>query len=53
VLWGEGDRLIPVAHAMEWVRQLPNATLTIFAGAGHLFFHERAYAVDSLAQFFR
>ncbi len=52
VLWGEGDRLIPVAHAAEWAKLLPNATVQIFDGAGHLFFHERPAAVQALAEFF-
>ncbi len=51
VLWGEGDRLIPVAHAAVWVRLLPNATLQTFEGAGHLFFHERPTAVEFIAGF--
>ncbi len=52
VLWGQGDRLIPVAHAAEWVKSLPNATARIFEGAGHLFFHE-GVGVDALAEFFK
>ncbi len=51
VLWGEGDRLIPVAHAAEWVKLLPTATLRTFDGAGHLLFHERPEAVEAIADF--
>ena len=51
VLWGEGDRLIPVAHAAEWVKLLPKATLRTFAGTGHLLFHERPEAVEAIAEF--
>ncbi len=51
VLWGEGDRLIPVAHAAEWVKLLPSATLRTFEGAGHLLFHERPDAVEAIADF--
>lgn len=51
VMWGEGDRLLPFAHAAEWVTLLPNATLETFPGAGHLFFHERPTAVESIASF--
>jgi pimeloyl-ACP methyl ester carboxylesterase len=53
VLWGEGDQLLPVAHAAEWVRLLPNVTSQIFAGAGHLFFHEQPTAVESIASFLK
>ena len=53
VLWGGHDRLIPVAHAVEWAKLLPNAKVRVFDGAGHLFFHERPEAVEELAKFFQ
>lgn len=49
LLWGEGDRLIPIAHAQVWAAALPHATLRTFPGAGHLLFHERPEAVEALA----
>jgi pimeloyl-ACP methyl ester carboxylesterase len=51
VIWGEGDRLIPAAHAPEWVKLLPKATSRTFEGAGHLLFHERPEAVEAIAEF--
>lgn len=45
LLWGEGDRLIPAAHAQVWSDALPFATLRTFPGAGHQLFHERPDAV--------
>ena len=51
VIWGEGDRLIPIAHAAEWAKLIPRATLRTFEGAGHLVFHERPEAVEAIAEF--
>jgi pimeloyl-ACP methyl ester carboxylesterase len=36
ILWGEGDPIIPVAHAEEAHRALPDSRLEIFAGVGHV-----------------
>lgn len=41
LLWGEGDRLIPVAHAAAWQKAIPHASLQTLPGAGHLLFAER------------
>jgi pimeloyl-ACP methyl ester carboxylesterase len=47
VLWGEEDRLIPV-EAGEWLdRTLPDSTLVVYSGIGHLP-HEEA-AAETLA----
>jgi pimeloyl-ACP methyl ester carboxylesterase len=35
LIWGEGDRLLPVARAREAVRGLPGARLEVIEGAGH------------------
>jgi len=36
VVWGEHDRIIPIAHAYEFVKRIPNAELFVVAGSGHL-----------------
>lgn len=36
IIWGKRDPIIPVAHAEEAHRALPNSRLEIFEGAGHL-----------------
>ena len=36
LLWGENDRLIPVANAQDYLAALPNARLTVLPGIGHL-----------------
>ena len=53
IVWGDADRLIPVGQAAEWEAELPKATITTFAGAGHLLFDERADAVAAVAEFVR
>ena len=35
LIWGEEDRLLPVARAREAVRSLPGARLEVIEGAGH------------------
>jgi pimeloyl-ACP methyl ester carboxylesterase len=36
VLWGEHDRLIPLARGEELARRIPNAQLEVIPGAAHL-----------------
>lgn len=36
VVWGDRDRVIPVAHARRAAERLPQASLTVLAGCGHL-----------------
>jgi pimeloyl-ACP methyl ester carboxylesterase len=53
IVWGEADRLIPIGQAAEWCDLLPRATVTTFAGTGHLLFDERTEAVAAVAEFVR
>ncbi|MBI5090519.1 MAG: alpha/beta hydrolase [Actinobacteria bacterium] len=53
LLWGDADRVIPVGQSAEWAAALPNASITTFAGAGHLLFDERTDAVAAVAEFVR
>jgi pimeloyl-ACP methyl ester carboxylesterase len=36
VIWGAKDRLIPLKFGHRFVRELPNATLVVFDGLGHV-----------------
>lgn len=36
ILWGGLDRLIPVVYAGHFHKNLPNSTLQVFPGAGHM-----------------
>ncbi|MBV8951948.1 MAG: alpha/beta fold hydrolase, partial [Actinobacteria bacterium] len=35
VLWGEQDRISPIAHARVWERELPDAEVVLVPDAGH------------------
>jgi pimeloyl-ACP methyl ester carboxylesterase len=51
VVWGEGDRLIPVGQAPAWAKLLPSATVRTFKGAGHLVLDEQPESVSAVAEF--
>jgi pimeloyl-ACP methyl ester carboxylesterase len=53
ILWGDADRIIPVGQAAEWQALLPNVTVSILPGTGHLLFDENADAVAAAAEFVR
>jgi pimeloyl-ACP methyl ester carboxylesterase len=36
LLWGDKDAMIPLANAEDYVKVLPNSTLTVLPGLGHL-----------------
>ncbi len=36
LLWGDGDIWIPLTHAEKFRKDLPNATLVVYKGAGHI-----------------
>lgn len=54
IVWGNDDKLIPVAYAQAWLKQLPKARLLPIANCGHLPHVERpdevANAVKSFAR---
>jgi pimeloyl-ACP methyl ester carboxylesterase len=52
LVWGEGDRLLPLARARRAHRLLPGARLEVIAGAGHAPQSERPDAVNRLLQDF-
>lgn len=45
ILHGSDDALVPVLHAHELARGIPNARLTIYEGAGHVLHRERESAL--------
>jgi pimeloyl-ACP methyl ester carboxylesterase len=51
LLWGEGDRLVPVAHAAAWQAAIGETRLEIVPGVGHLIFEERPEAADIVLDF--
>jgi pimeloyl-ACP methyl ester carboxylesterase len=44
LLWGEKDRMIPVANAKDYLRAIPGATLVKLPGLGHVPFEEAPQA---------
>jgi pimeloyl-ACP methyl ester carboxylesterase len=40
IVWGEGDRIIPVEHAYAAHEMLPESRLEILPGSGHFLFND-------------
>lgn len=51
LLWGEGDRVKPLAQADVWLRLLPNARLEVMKGVGHLPLDEQPAAADIVMRY--
>ena len=51
IVWGDEDRLIPVAMAPAWAALLPGSTVATFPDAGHLVLDESADAVAAVGRF--
>jgi pimeloyl-ACP methyl ester carboxylesterase len=51
LLWGNDDQIVPVEHAQVWEPLLPNGRSIVFAGVGHLLFHEHPEAVAAALAF--
>jgi pimeloyl-ACP methyl ester carboxylesterase len=51
LLWGDDDKVAPGGLAAEWRKAIPQASVRMFAGTGHLLFHERADAVAAIRDF--
>ena len=48
--WGDDDRIVPIAHLPGWQAALPHARTQVYAGVGHLLYHEHRPAVDAIAE---
>lgn len=51
LVWGEHDRVRPLAHAEHWLKALPDARLQVVGDAGHLVLEESAEAAAHIAAF--
>ena len=51
VAWGAEDALVPPGQAAAWGALLPNATVRLFADAGHLLYDESPEAVAAVGDF--
>lgn len=50
-VWGQQDRIVPVAQAAEWMRWISGSQLRTFTPAGHTVLHERPDAVRAVGEF--
>ena len=53
ILWGEKDRVVPLAMAQDWLEVLPHAELEVIPNGSHLLPDEFPEAVDVLRSFLR
>lgn len=51
ILWGENDRVVPLAMAQDWLEVLPQAELEVIPNGSHLLPDEFPEAVDVLRRF--
>ena len=51
LLWGEDDRIVPIAHLPLWREALPDAEVITYPRVGHLLFWEDPATVDAIAEF--
>jgi pimeloyl-ACP methyl ester carboxylesterase len=51
LIWGEDDRIKPLAHAKVWQQLLPKARLDTLSKVGHLVLEERPAVADVIADF--
>jgi len=51
IVWGEADQLVPVAQAKTWKKELPQAEIKTYKGAGHLVHLEKPEAVEAIGKF--
>jgi pimeloyl-ACP methyl ester carboxylesterase len=51
LLWGAEDRMRPAPQAKSWKRLLPDATLELVPGAGHLVLDERPESIKIVEAF--
>ena len=52
IVWGQADRVVPVAYAAEWQQRIPGSRLVIRQDAGHLPQVEAPGAVAELTDAF-
>ena len=52
LLWGDQDRMVPVANAQDYLRVLPDARLVVLPGIGHVPMEEvPGQVIDALREF--
>ena len=51
IVWGDEDKIIPVAQTKLWRRHIPNAEVMVIKGAGHLVHLEKPEVVEAIGRF--
>jgi len=51
LVWGDKDRLIPIAQAPVWSKLIPKSTVKTYSGAGHLVLDEKPESVKAVGEF--
>ena len=53
LVWGDQDRVMPVAHAEAWKAKIPQAEVMIVTGAGHIVHLDKPETVGAIAKFLK
>jgi len=53
IVWGEEDRITPVAQSEAWIRHIPGARLHRYPRSGHLVLDEEPDSVEAIEAFLR
>jgi pimeloyl-ACP methyl ester carboxylesterase len=53
LVWGDQDKVIPVAQAQSWKEKIPHAEVMIVPGAGHIVHLDKPETVQAIARFLK
>ena len=53
LVWGEQDKVMPVAHATKWKEKIPQAEVMLVPEAGHIVHLDKPETVGKIAKFLR
>ncbi|HZI51517.1 MAG TPA: alpha/beta hydrolase [Terriglobia bacterium] len=53
IVWGDQDKVMPVAHAQAWKEKIPQAEVMIVPGAGHIVHLDKPETVGKIAMFLK
>ena len=53
IVWGDQDKVMPVAHAQAWKEKIPQAEVMIVPGAGHIVHLDKPETVGKIAKFLK
>lgn len=53
IVWGDQDKVIPVAHAQAWRSRIPQAEVMIVKDAGHIVQLDKPESVEAISRFLK